>query len=166
MQNLKFKWLQLDWPHNHLVCKWTLNHLAQLAKWLSKVVDQTKWLWFQSSCDHLNFRLCACFEQGVPWHSGNYRVWISSETIRNMTRRYSQMQHTDKWSQHSSITKPIWLNGWVLIYELSGCGFELSCSHLNFKFCTCFGQGVPWYLGNYRVWILDDKNIHSNAPYR
>ena len=21
-----------------------------------------------------------CFEQGVPWHSGNYRVWIHSET--------------------------------------------------------------------------------------
>ena len=25
--------------HNHLVCKWTLNHLAQLAKWLSCVVS-------------------------------------------------------------------------------------------------------------------------------
>ena len=25
-----------------------------------------------------NFR--ASFEQGVPWHSGNYRVWIHSET--------------------------------------------------------------------------------------
>ena len=24
----------------------------------------------------------ACFEQGVPWHSGNYRVWIHSETRR------------------------------------------------------------------------------------
>ena len=35
--------------HNHLVRKWTLNHLAKLAKWLS-------------------------FEQGVPWHSGNYIV--------------------------------------------------------------------------------------------
>ena len=30
---------------------------------------------FKSSC-----RFCACFEQGVPWHSGNYRVWIHSET--------------------------------------------------------------------------------------
>ena len=34
---------------------------------------------FESSCGHLNFRFCACFEQGVPWHSGNYRVWIHSE---------------------------------------------------------------------------------------
>ena len=30
---------------------------------------------------NLCFDLCfACFEQRVPWHSGNYRVWIHSET--------------------------------------------------------------------------------------
>ena len=49
-----------------------------LAKWLS-VRLWTKWLWFESICSHLNFRFPACFEQGVPWHSGNYRVWIHSE---------------------------------------------------------------------------------------
>ena len=52
--------------HNHLVRKWTLNHLAKLAK-------------FESNWSHLNFRFSACFGQGVPWHSGNYRVWIHSE---------------------------------------------------------------------------------------
>ena len=35
---------------------------------------------FESSCSHFTFRFRACFEQGVPWHSGNYRVWIHSET--------------------------------------------------------------------------------------
>ena len=35
---------------------------------------------FEASCSHLNFRFHASFEQGVPWHSGNYRVWINSET--------------------------------------------------------------------------------------
>ena len=35
---------------------------------------------FESCCSHLNFRYRTCFEQGVPWHSGNYRVWIRSET--------------------------------------------------------------------------------------
>ena len=35
---------------------------------------------FESRCSHLKFRFGACFEQGVPWHSGNYRVWIQSET--------------------------------------------------------------------------------------
>ena len=32
--------------------------------------------------------------------------------------------------QHSSIIWPVWLNGWVFIYELSGCGLESSCGHL------------------------------------
>ena len=27
-------------------------------------------------------------------------------------------------------------------YELSGSGFEFSCSHLNFRFRTCFKQGI------------------------
>ena len=35
---------------------------------------------FESLCSHLSFRYRACFEQGVPWRSGNYGVWIHSET--------------------------------------------------------------------------------------
>ena len=38
-QNLKFKWLQLDRTHNHLVHKRTLNYSANQAKWLSCVVS-------------------------------------------------------------------------------------------------------------------------------
>ena len=35
---------------------------------------------FESRCiDYYKFRYCACFEQGVPWHSGNYRVWTHSK---------------------------------------------------------------------------------------
>ena len=34
---------------------------------------------FKSRCSHLNFRFRACFKQGFPWHSGNFRVWIHSE---------------------------------------------------------------------------------------
>ena len=61
-----------------------------------------------------------------------------------------------------------WLNGWVFVFELSGRGFESSCSHLNFRFCACFEQGVPWHSGNYREWIHSetrmwhDKNIQYN----
>ena len=63
------KWLQLE-----------LNPLKpSLTKWLS-VRLRIKWLWVESSCSHLNFRFRACFEQGVSWHSGNYKVWIHSET--------------------------------------------------------------------------------------
>ena len=35
---------------------------------------------FESNCSHLNFRFRAYFEQWVPRHSGNYGVWIYSET--------------------------------------------------------------------------------------
>ena len=28
-------------------------------------------------------------EQGVPWHSGNYRVWFTLKRVRDMTRTYS-----------------------------------------------------------------------------
>ena len=58
-----------------------------------------------------------------------------------MTRTYSQMHRKDKYSQHNSINWPVWLNGWVLVYELSGCGFESSCSQnaANMKITIFFG---------------------------
>ena len=34
----------------------------------------------KSHCSHLNFKYRAFFEQGVPWSSGNSKVWIYSET--------------------------------------------------------------------------------------
>ena len=74
--------------HDHLVLKRTLNHLAKLVKCVEKPICLNAWVFvyklsgcgFGSCCSHLNFRFRAYFEQGVPWHSGNYRVWIHSET--------------------------------------------------------------------------------------
>ena len=57
-----------------------------------------------------------------------------------MTRTCSQMLRIDKYSQHSSIVWPIWLNSWVFPYELSGCWFESSCSHLKFSGYVHFFQ--------------------------
>ena len=57
---------------------------------------------FESRCSHLNFRYRACFEQGVPWHSGKYRVWIHSK-IRtwhdyNMQSKVFSLQvHLSSW---------------------------------------------------------------------
>ena len=73
--------------------------------------------------------------------------------VCDMIRTYSQMHCTGKYSQQGLIIWPVWLNLWVFVYELSGCRFESSCSHLNFRFPACFEQGVPWHSGNYRVWI-------------
>ena len=80
-------------------------------------------------------------------------------------------QFTTQYSQHSSIISPVWLNGWVFVYQLSGCKFKYCCSHLNFRHCVCFKQGVLWHSGNYRVYIhferrtRHDKNMQSNAQY-
>ena len=75
--------------HNHLVRKRTLNHLTIQAKW---PVLLNSWVFvyelsgrrFESRCSHLNFRYAACFEQGVPWHSGKlqsaYSLWTSYVT--------------------------------------------------------------------------------------
>ena len=42
-------------------------------------------------------------------------------------------------------------NGWVFVYELSGCGFESRCCHLSFRYHACFKQRVPWHSSNFRV---------------
>ena len=39
------------------------------------------------------------------------------------------------WTHNHLVCKrtPVWLNGWVFIYDLSDCCFESRCSHLNFR---------------------------------
>ena len=48
----------------------------------------------------INGKLCSCIECG-----------LTLKHIRDMTRTYSQMQHTDKYSEHSSTIWPVWPNG-------------------------------------------------------
>ena len=55
---------------------------------------------------------------------------FSLKCIRDMTRTYNHLHWADMYSQHSSIIWPVWLIGWVFVYELSGCGFASSSSHL------------------------------------
>ena len=92
--------------------------------------------------------------------------------LHGMIKTYSQMHHTDKYSELSSIIWSVWPNGWVFVYELSGCGFASRCIILNFSYSAYFQQGVAWHSGKYRVWIHSDmhtwheKKIQSNAPYR
>ena len=94
--------------HNQLVRKRTLNHLAKLAKWLSCVVS-TIYMVHLTVCTFD----CRC-------------IWLNIYQVTyefHMIITYSQMHRTDKCSQHNSIIWPVWLNGWVSVYELSGCGF-------------------------------------------
>ena len=54
-------------------------------------------------------------------------ILFTLKRIRNMIITYSQMHHTDKYSQHNSIIWPVWINGWVFVYGLSVSGFESCC---------------------------------------
>ena len=80
---------------------------------------------FESRCCHLNFRYGACFE-GVPFQA-IIECRFSLKLLRDMIITYSHMQRPDKYSQHSSIIWPVWLNGSVFVYEPRGCGFESCC---------------------------------------
>ena len=62
--------------------------------------------------------------------------------VYDMTRTYSQMQHIDKFSQHTSIIWAVWPNGSVLVYKLSSFGFKSRCSHLILAYHCCFEQGA------------------------
>ena len=84
---------------NHLVCKRTFTHLAKLAVWINGWVFayELASCWLESRWRHLNFRYCTSFEQGVPWHSGNYRVLIHSKNA------YMTWWEQTAWKQCLSI---------------------------------------------------------------
>ena len=76
--------------HNHLVRKSQIfSETGQMIElcceyllygafdrmFLSCHICVSRWIQTVVAClSDLNFRYSACFEQGVPWHSGNYRV--------------------------------------------------------------------------------------------
>ena len=174
--------------HNHLVHKATLNHagkviLASLAKCLS-VRLRTKSLWVRVQLQSLKWLQRDSNPQPFnpqtntqPFSQTDQMIGPCRESLSVrciwlyvliMSRtRFRVNPNSDKYSQHSSIIWPVWLNGWVFVYELNGCGFESRYSHLNFRYRACFEQGVPWHSGNYRVWIHSetrtwyDKNIQT-----
>ena len=102
----------------------------------------------------------------VSWIVPNIFLYKSHletvKRVRDVIKTYSQMHGPDKYSQHSSVIWSVWLNGWLFLYELSGCGFETRCcSHLSFRFRACFEEGIPWHSGHYRVWIHSETRIRD-----
>ena len=171
--------------HNHLVRKRTLNHLAELAKWLSCVVStylhgafdwcsyvtyafqsestlysylnitkflarswreiwslrdcnwnsRTKWLWVWVQLRSLKLQILRLLRaRSSLTFRPTIECGFTLKYVHDMIRTSSQMHRTDKKSQHNSIIWPPCLNGCVFAYELSGCGFESSCSHWNEKY--------------------------------
>ena len=150
-------WSDWNWTRtqNHFVLKRTLNHLAKLAKWWSCVLSTYLHGEFdrmflsctvavqlqlqvqlqsviQSSRSHLNFRFraYAWSREFLDIHA-TIECGFTLKRVHDMIRTYSQMHHTDKYSEHSWIIWLEWPNGRVFVYELSGTGFESSCNHLR-----------------------------------
>ena len=121
--------------HNHLVHKQTFqkrtpNHLAKLA------LNYWAVLWILFCTAHLT--VCSCH---VTYAFQSESTLNSCLNVKEHLARHRR----EIWSFSDC--------NWVFVYELSGCGFKSSCSHLNFRFRACFKQGGPWHSGNYRVWI-------------
>ena len=63
-------------------------------------------------------------------------IWLYVlDKTRTCSQEHTWQEHTvkctvQKYWQHRSIIWPVWLIGWVFVYELSGCGIESSCSHI------------------------------------
>ena len=101
---------------------------------------RTKWLLVEITLLSLKLRIwyllratsCLTFRQSIE-------CGFTLKLVRDMTITYSQMHRTDKYSQHSSIIRLVWLNSWVFVHELSGCGFESGCCHLYWT-CFCFSS--------------------------
>ena len=59
---------------------------------------------------------------------------------------------------------PVWLNVWVFVYELSVCGFEFWCRHLNFDIVLIFADICFFKVtnGNNNMWNLFKVNNKDN----
>ena len=60
--------------------------------------------------------------------------WLNlSKQVQYLTLKWLQRDSNPQPLVHKQTLTiwPVWLNGWVFVYELSGCEFESRCTHLN-----------------------------------
>ena len=74
--------------------------------------------------------------------------------IRDIIITYSQMHCTDKYLQNNSIIWPVWLNDWVFVYKLSGCGFKFRCSHVSCYFMKKLFFFSNHIIKNYKYFLI------------
>ena len=109
------------------------SHLASLAKWFS-VRLRTKWLWIRIMLLSLKLQIWRLLSaRSSLTFKQIIECGFTLKLVQNIIITHCQMHRTDEYSQHSSIVWLVWLNGWVFVYKLSGCGFKSRCCHLNFR---------------------------------
>ena len=118
------------------------------------IVSQLSGVVFDSRFSQVNFRFHLCFEQGVLDIQENIECKFTLKVVREIIIKHSQMHRTGTYSQHSRLIWPVYLNGWVIVLELSGVVFKYHCSDINFRFRTCFEQGVFDIQANIECWFF------------
>ena len=138
-----FNWLQLD--------SWFINLVSTqpFSSWRNTQPFSQIGQMIKLCCEYLSVRCVwlyvlvvsrTRFRQNshsrVAWMSRNSLLEAGAKSVEcgftlkrvgDMTRTFSQMHRTDKYSQHSKLIWLVWLNGWVFVYELSGWRFVSSC---------------------------------------
>ena len=168
---------------------WVITNFNRSSHWkvlwkisVLGILEENKLKPLENMCGEIHFKWSCRIFQGFYLHFKNAVFTQPCSPLHTHTHTYTHAPPcTDSSPSHQILRSPcppiggmqapwpVWLNCWVFVYELSGCGFESSCSHLNFRFRACFEQGVPWHSGNYSVdslWnvpVWHDKNIQSNV---
>ena len=117
--SVRYIWLYVLIMLRTRTCGFTLKHICDMIRTSSQMhrTDSYSqhssiiwWTWlndwvfvyelsscgFKSSYSHVNFRFRACFKEGVPWHSGKYRVWIQSETRSRSDKNIQSMEYDNQ----------------------------------------------------------------------
>ena len=101
-------------------------------------------LWVLTCTAHL----IVCYHH-VAYTYKNGSIFYSCSNVKKLLaenrREVSSLSDSNEIRNHSHLVRktsirpfsetgqilPVWLNGWMLIYKLSGCGFESRCCHLR-----------------------------------
>ena len=68
-------------------------------------------------------------------------------------------------SRNSLLVWPVWLNGLVFVYDLSGCGFESLCCHFNMTLKS-FGSNFCFIMNNVKVVGKELLMQYVNIPFK
>ena len=95
-----------------------LYHLESFDKWLS-VRLWTTWLYVRVQLVALT--KTSDFAPASRKQFLDIRTTLECtftlKRVRDMISTYTEMHRTDKYSQLKSVIWPVWLNGWVFVYE-------------------------------------------------
>ena len=140
---------------NHLVCKWALNHLAKLAKWLSYVMSTYLyctfgwcfyhvWYVFQSESTLYS---CLNVKEFLAWSKCDIRRLSDS----NRTQTQNHLVHKRTLNHFAKLAK--WLSCVVSTYLYGAFGCVFLSSHIHIS---------EWIHTPIVVWISKRSTVYPN----